>query len=230
MQSDVLAKACEEANMPVVKFIVRTADGSIRLQEIPSIRADAATGEEPIQEAVCRNNGESDTKPKFKLYSVRKKTKRLHSCVECGELFANAYALKCHNSKTHTAKRLHPCLECGVQHETPLQLQDHLIVHFQSRTHTCPVCKEAFSNYGHLSQHLKIHYSKKQYLCDVCGKEFAYECNLKRHELTHIPEITCGQAALDNQTVDKPFNGLASDEVKHPEIASITVLFEDDKS
>lgn len=224
MESDILAKACEEANMPVVKFIVHAADGSIELQELPPKQSDPSAAEEIIQETVTVDRS---SKPKFKLYSVRKKTKRLHSCVECGELFANTYALKCHNYRNHTEKRLHPCLECGVQFETPLQLQDHLAVHLRSRKHACPVCKEGFSNYGHLSEHLKIHYSKKQYLCHVCGKEFAYECNLKRHELTHIPEKKCAQT-YDDQNIEKGFSSpTTDDEVKNPEV--ITVLFDDEK-
>ncbi len=119
----------------------------------------------------------------------------VYACNICFEFLESANAIKEH-LKIHgiTGKNgfnssvSNKCGYCNQEFPTPVELMNHMSLHFISRILICNECGKAFSDQYSLKVHQRKHTQERPFLCEICQKRFPTKGTLKDHIRTHTGE------------------------------------------
>ncbi|XP_041649272.1 zinc finger and SCAN domain-containing protein 2 isoform X2 [Cheilinus undulatus] len=131
-------------------------------------------------------------------FSMKKKHKKVHSCVTCGKvyLYLSSYTkhLKMHNKKAPASKvaqtlNKHECPECGISFFRKARLLGHMRIHrsgipSNSGYLRCDQCNKNFSSEKSWVAHFELH-EQRPFWCLSCSKGFFSEQTLEKHLQSH---------------------------------------------
>ncbi|AET40178.1 Azf1p Ecym_5424 [Eremothecium cymbalariae DBVPG len=161
---DQLMLVIQARKKGVTEKVPRNADGSLMLEDAPSIIPPPSQLVGGVE------------KPKSR--GVKQ-----HECPYCHKCFTQSTHLEVH-VRSHIGYKPFQCEYCGKRFTQGGNLRTHVRLHTGERPYECDKCGKRFSRKGNLAAHMLTHENHKPFQCklDDCNKSFTQLGNMKAHQ------------------------------------------------
>ncbi|AMD19707.1 HCL444Wp [Eremothecium sinecaudum] len=161
---DQLMLVIQARRKGVTEKVPRNADGSLMLEDAPSIIPPPSQLVGGVE------------KPKSR--GVKQ-----HECPYCHKCFTQSTHLEVH-VRSHIGYKPFQCEYCGKRFTQGGNLRTHVRLHTGERPYECDKCGKRFSRKGNLAAHMLTHENHKPFQCklDDCNKSFTQLGNMKAHQ------------------------------------------------
>lgn len=181
---DQLMLVIQARKKGVTEKVPRNADGSLMLEDVPSIIPPPSQLVGGVE------------KPKSR--GVKQ-----HECPYCHKCFTQSTHLEVH-VRSHIGYKPFQCEYCGKRFTQGGNLRTHVRLHTGERPYECDKCGKLFSRKGNLAAHTLTHENYKPFQCklDDCSKSFTQLGNMKAHQnrfhLQTLNRLTQKLAEMDS--------------------------------
>ncbi|XP_017285158.2 uncharacterized protein LOC108243916 isoform X2 [Kryptolebias marmoratus] len=92
------------------------------------------------------------------------------------------------NTRRRRSKKIHSCTQCGKTFNRKIDLFRHNRIHTGDKPFNCSVCGQGFGQKSNVTRHMTRHTRGKSFSCCICKATFKWKDSLVRHRRTHAGE------------------------------------------